>query len=105
LFAATLRLPVYYAFRLTSVLLILFAGGLLAHGIHEFAQVGLLPEIGKTTLAFIPEKASFAGQMLQAIFGLTKTMDMVQMTVYAAYVGFMGWWVFFRKRHTAAQPE
>jgi high-affinity iron transporter len=96
-FAATLRLPVFYAFRVTSVLLILFAGGLLVHGIHEFAEVGWLPEIGKSTFAFIPEKTSFAGQMLQAIFGFTKSMDMIQVASYAAYVSFMGWWVFFRK--------
>jgi high-affinity iron transporter len=95
-FAATLRMPVFYAFRLTSVLLILFAGGLLVHGIHEFAEVGWLPEIGKTTFALIPDKASFAGQMLQAIFGLTKSMDMIQVGSYLAYVSFMSWWVFFR---------
>lgn len=98
LFRATLRMPVYYAFRVTSVLLILFAAGLLVHGIHEFAEVGLLPEIGKTTFAILPEKSSFAGQMLQAIFGLTKSMDMIQVGSYISYVSFMGWYVFFRKK-------
>lgn len=98
LFGATLRMPVYYAFRVTSILLILFAGGLLVHGIHEFAEFGLLPEIGKTSLVLLPEKASFAGQMLQAIFGLTKSMDLVQISTYALYVSFMSWHVFFRKQ-------
>src|SRR3989344_6268229 len=41
LFTATLKLPVYSAFRVTSLLLILFAAGLLARGIHEFAEFGL----------------------------------------------------------------
>lgn len=100
LFGATLRMPVYWAFRVTSVLLILFAGGLLVHGIHEFVEVGLLPEIGKTTIALIPEKASFAGQMLQSVFGLTKTMDMLQVGMYSIYVAFMSWFVFFRKQNS-----
>lgn len=98
LFAATLRMPVFYAFRVTSFLLILFAGGLLVHGIHEFAEVGLLPEIGKSTLAIMPEKKTFAGEMLQAVFGLTKTMDFVQVATYSVYVLFMTWWVFLRNR-------
>ena len=99
LFGATLRMPVYLAFRATSILLILFAGGLLVHGIHEFAEVGLLPEIGKITIALIPEKATFAGQMLQAVFGLTRGMDMIQISTYSVYVVFMSWYVFFRKQN------
>ncbi len=105
LFGATLKMPVYVAFRATSILLILFAGGLLVHGIHEFAEFGLLPEIGKTTFALLPEKASFAGQMLQAVFGLTKSMDMIQLSSYSVYVAFMSWYVFFRKQNNNHAAE
>lgn len=97
LFTATLRLPVFYAFRATSILLILFAAGLLARGAHEFAEVGLLPEIGKMTFAFIPPKASFTGDMLKAVFGITQKMDMIQLSLYAGYTAFMSWWVFWRR--------
>lgn len=97
LFTATLRLPVYYAFRATSILLILFAAGLLARGVHEFAEAGLLPEIGKMTFAFIPPKASFTGDMLKAVFGITQKMDMIQLSLYAGYTAFMSWWVFSEK--------
>lgn len=97
LFTATLRLPVFYAFRTTSILLILFAAGLLARGVHEFAEVGLLPEIGKMTIAFIPPKATFAGDMLKAVFGITQKMDMIQLSLYAGYTSFMSWWIFGRK--------
>ncbi|MBI2611714.1 FTR1 family protein [Candidatus Gottesmanbacteria bacterium] len=96
LFTATLRLPVFYAFRVTSILLILFAAGLLARGIHEFAEVGIIPEIGKMTFAFIPAKATFTGDMLKAIFGITQKMDLIQLSLYSAYVALMSWWVFFR---------
>jgi high-affinity iron transporter len=99
LFTATLRLPVFYAFRTTSILLILFAAGLLARGVHEFAEIGWLPEIGKMTFSLIPPKATFAGDMLKAVFGITQKMDLVQLSLYATYVAFMLWWVFVRKSH------
>lgn len=95
-FTATLKMPVFYAFRVTSILLILFAGGLLARGIHEFAQVGLIPEIGKVTFAFMPEKTTVIGDMIKAIFGITQKMHATQLVPYTAYIAFMHWWVFFR---------
>ena len=98
LFTATLKLPVFYAFRVTSLLLILFAGGLLARGVHEFAEVGILPEVGKMTFSFLPPKATFAGDMIKAVFGITQKMDAIQLTLYGSYVAFMSWWVFLRGR-------
>jgi len=97
LFAAALKLPILYAFRTTSALLILFAGGLLARGVREFAEARILPEHAPYTLALLPQKAGIAGEMLKAIFGLTRTMDWLQLTMYGSYVAFMTWWVFFRK--------
>lgn len=97
LFAATLRLPVLYAFRTTSALLILFAAGLASRGIHEFAEAGVLPKLTKITLAFVPAKATLEGDMVKAIFGLTRTMDITQLAVYGSYVLVMAWYVFVRK--------
>jgi len=105
LFTATLRLPVFYAFRMTSILLILFAAGLLARGVHEFAEVGLLPEIGKMTFAFIPPKATLAGDMIKAIFGITQKMDAIQLSLYTSYIAFMSWWVFLRKTKSQHQSK
>lgn len=93
LFTATFRLPVFYAFRTTSILLILFAAGLLARGVHEFAEVGMLPEIGKMTFAFIPPKTTFIGDILKAVFGITQKMDLLQISIYSLYVITMSWLV------------
>lgn len=95
-FAATLRLPVFYAFRATSVLLILFASGLLSRGVHEFAEVGYIPEIGKINLFFIPYDSGFFADLIKTVFGLTKTMDFVQIFFYLSYTLVMVWWVFIR---------
>lgn len=98
LFAATLRLPVLYAFRLTSVLLILFAGGLLTRGIHEFTEAGILPELTRITFAFLPANATLSGDMIKAIFGVSRSMGLLQLSSYGLYITFMMWWVFFRNK-------
>ncbi len=43
LFAATLRMNLRLFFQVTSLLLILFAAGLVAHGVHEFNEAGVIP--------------------------------------------------------------
>ncbi len=102
LFTATLRMPVYYAFRASSVLLILFAGGLLARGVHEFAEAGIIPELTKITLPLIPAGESYAAEMIKAVFGITHHMDIAQLTLYSGYVLFMYWYVFLRKAQKKA---
>ncbi|OGG11697.1 hypothetical protein A2Z00_00720 [Candidatus Gottesmanbacteria bacterium RBG_13_45_10] len=102
LFSATIRLPVFHAFRITSGLLILFAAGLLARGLGELMEAGVvtvwkqLPDI---TFGFLPNDTSFLGHMIQTIFGITKSMHTTQLTVYLFYIIGMSWWVFFRKNY------
>lgn len=102
LFGVTQRVSVYHAYRISSALLILFAAGLLARGVHEFAEVGLLPEIGKMTFAFIPQKGTFFADMLKAVFGITQKMDLIQLSFYGIYTAVMGWYVFLKK---SSQPS
>lgn len=104
LFGATLRLPVYYAFRVTSGLLILFAAGLLARGVHEFAEVGLIPEFSYVGIPIVPANA-FMADMLKAIFGITKNMDMLQISLYILYTSVMVWYVYFRNKGLAIVEE
>ncbi|MEO6508829.1 MAG: FTR1 family protein [Patescibacteria group bacterium] len=95
LFSATIKLPIRYAFKTTSVLLILFAGGMLARGIHEFAESGLLPELMKLSMPLVPTNTVVA-DILKSVFGITKHMDITQIVPYIAYVLFMSWWVFLK---------
>lgn len=96
LFRATLRMPVYYAFRTTSILLILFAAGLLGRGLHEFGEIGLIPEFGEMNIVFLPEASTFVGGIIKAVFGITQKMHLTQLTAYSLYVIIMSWWVFGR---------
>lgn len=101
-FTATIRMPVYYAFRFTSILLILFAAGLLAHGYHEFAEAGVVPELYKLTSAVLPAKGTFGHDILNAVFGLRKSMDIIELALYTSYILLMNWWVFIKPRNAAA---
>lgn len=95
--SATLKMPVYYAFRATSILLILFAAGLLARGVHEFAEIGLVPEIGAVVFSMIPAKGMFLADLIKSIFGITQKMDYIQITLYTLYTSSMMWFVFLRR--------
>jgi len=100
-FTATLRMPVYYAFRFTSIMLILFAAGLLGRGVHEFAEAGLIPETMKLTAIVIPDKSTLFGGVMYSMFGIAKHMEISQLTIYVAYCMIMNWYVFGRKAVTS----
>jgi high-affinity iron transporter len=86
-------------FRVTSALLILFAAGLLARGIHEFTEAGVLPEMSTFVLNFIPEAQTFIGGFIKSMFGITRHMSILQLNMYILYSMWMGWWVYARKSH------
>ena len=97
LFGAAMRTPVYYAFRTSSILLVMFAAGLFARGVHEFTEVGILPELAQVTLPFIPQKGVFVADMIKSVFGITQKMDLIQLSVYCLYSIGMYWYIFIRK--------
>lgn len=90
LMTATIKLPVRLVFRATTILLVFFAAGLLAKGVHELAEYGLIPELYKLKIFFVPARETIVGSIVYALFGLRSTMDIVQIAVYGVYVGVMG---------------
>jgi high-affinity iron transporter len=98
IFRATLRLPVIHAFRATSLLLIFFAAGQLARGIQILTTLGIFPRFGSLSIVCIPRTSTYIGSLIQMIFGLSRSMDVLSFTMYVLYVGCMIWWVFGRER-------
>jgi high-affinity iron transporter len=86
-FAAGKRLDVRAFFRVTSVLLILFAAGLLAHGVHELQEAALLPTLVEHVwdVNFILDENSTIGAFLQALFGYNGNPSLLEMISYVAY--------------------
>jgi high-affinity iron transporter len=71
LYKAAIRLDLRHFFQFTSILLILFAAGLVAHGVHEFNEIGLIPPIIQPVwdASAILSEESFLGTVLKVLFG------------------------------------
>jgi len=107
IYASTLRLNIRMFFRITSLLLLVFAAGLFMHGVHEFQEAGLLPVLIAPlwdTSAII-SKTSLVGQFLRTLVGYTPTPSLVEIIAYVGYwlVTVLGvrWWV---ERRAAQMP-
>ena len=88
LFATTVRLDLRKFFQVTGFLLILFAAGLVAHGVHEFNEVGWIPSVIEHVWnvdSFISE-SSILGQLLQTLFGYNSSPALTEMIAYISYI-------------------
>ena len=87
LYRATIRLSVRRFLQVTGWLLILFAAGLFAHGVHEFVEAGLLPALIDpvwNTNAVLPE-ASPLGMVLRTLLGYNADPTLLEVIAYIIY--------------------
>ncbi len=87
LFAATVKLDLRRFFQVTGILLILFAAGLVAHGVHEFNEAGWIPAVVEHVWDINPvvdENSSF-GLVLKALFGYNGNPSLTEVLAYAGY--------------------
>lgn len=88
LFATAVRLDLRRFFQVTGFILILFAAGLVALGIHEFNEISWIPSIIEHVWdlnAFINE-SSILGQLLKALFGYNGNPSLTEMIGYFTYL-------------------
>jgi high-affinity iron transporter len=102
LFATTTRLDVGRLFQLTSLLLILFAAGLVAHGVHEFNEVGWIPAVVEHVWDLNPvlDENSTVGAILKALVGYNGNPSLTEVISYLGY-----WVVVLLARRTAQVPS
>ena len=109
LFATTVRLDLRRFFRVTGFLLILFAAGLVAHGVHEFNEAGLLPAVIEHVWNVNPilDEASTLGSMFAALFGYNGDPSLTEVTAYLAYfiTIFIGLRLSNQRAEEAVQPQ
>ena len=77
-------------FTATGVLVLLFAAGLLAKGVHEFQEAGLLGTVNEHVWSIgvgwlIPETSRFA-DFLKGLFGWNPAPSLEMVLVYLAYL-------------------
>ncbi len=75
-------------FRVTTVILLLFAAGLAAHAAHEFAEAGPLAAVEGPTLwstaAVLPDDDGL-GSIFRALFGYQDEPTVIEVVAYLAY--------------------
>jgi high-affinity iron transporter len=88
LFATAVRLDLRRFFQVTGILLILFAAGLIAHGVHEFNEVGWIPSIIEHVwnVDTIISESSLVGQLLKTLFGYNSSPSLTEMIAYFGYI-------------------
>lgn len=82
------RFDVRLFFRVTGVLILLFAAGLLVKGIHEFHEAGLLPAVVDPVwaLGFGDPESSLLGRVAAEVVGWTPAPSLFQVVAYWAYL-------------------
>ena len=101
LFATTVRLDLRRFFQVTGILLILFAAGLVAHGVHEFNEVGWIPAVIEHVwdVNAIVHEDSLPGQLLQTLFGYNGNPSLTELLAYFAYLITVS--IFWRRDNVA----
>jgi len=88
LFASIIQLNLRRFFQVTGILLLLFAAGLVAHGVHEFNEVGWIPGVVEHIWNTNPilHEDSTLGLMLKALFGYNGNPSLTEVVAYLAYI-------------------
>ncbi len=87
LFACTWRQNLRWFFRVTSALLLFFAAGLIAKGVHEFNEIGWIPSVVDPVWnsASILTEQSLLGAVLKTLFGYSSHPTLTALAAYLTY--------------------
>lgn len=90
------RINLRLFFRVTGILILLFAAGLLAKGVHEFQEAGVISTAAEHVYdvssvdALNPDETTF-GEFLGGLFGWSPNPSIEMVIVYFAYLIPVGW--------------
>lgn len=102
IFATTRKLNLRHFFQVTNVLLLLFAAGLVAYGVHELNEVGWIPTIIDNVwdINHILSDKSELGGILKALFGYNGNPSLAEVISYLAYFAILGTILLRNQRKT-----
>ncbi|MBI2305419.1 MAG: FTR1 family protein [Chloroflexi bacterium] len=107
LFKGSHRLNLRVFFNVTGVLLILFAAGLLARGIHELQEAGAFPILIEHIwdINNVLNEKEGMGSFLKALFGYNGNPELIEALAYVAYLVTALTYFFRIPRLAASQAE
>ena len=92
IFQSLLRLDISRFFQVTSVILVLFAAGLVANGIHEFNEAGIIPTVVYPVwdINHILDERSPLGELSKSLFGYNGNPSLTEVMGYFFYFVMLG---------------
>ena len=105
IYRGALRINLRTFFQWTGVFLVLIAGGVLAYGIHDLQEAGVLPGLNNLLFdvsAQVPP-GSMHGALLKGIFNFSPATTVLQAVVWLAYV-VPTMWLFVRMAFGHSAP-
>ncbi|MFX0102195.1 MAG: FTR1 family protein [Candidatus Hodarchaeota archaeon] len=101
IFLGSVNINLKKFFSVTSVLLILFAAGLIAHGIHELQEAGVVPIILEEVWNINPPQnldgsypllhdKGAIGEILKGLFGYNGNPSLIEVLSYIAFISLIG---------------
>lgn len=87
IYASTLRLNLRLFFNVTSILLLIFAAGLLSLSVHEFQEAGLLMVLNEHLwdMNHVLDENSILGSILKAVLGYNGNPSLLEVVAYLGY--------------------
>ena len=106
IFVSSLKIDLKKFFNATSIVLILFAAGLVAHGIHEFQEAGVIgigsqeawnlnPAINPDGSFPLLHEKGLIGSFFRDLFGYNGNPSFLEVLAYAGYLAIVA---FYWKR-------
>jgi high-affinity iron transporter len=107
LFSTTNRLSLSGFFKVTNILLIFFAAGMVAYGVHELNEAGWIPAIIYPVwdINHILSDKSGLGLVVKALFGYNGNPSLTEVIAYVTFLAFLlGNYVRFQRSETNKMP-
>ncbi len=97
IFVGSMRISLKKFFNITSLLLILFAAGLVAHGVHELQEAKIIPTVIEHLWDINPtvnpdgsypplHEKGYIGSILKGLFGYNGNPSLIEVLSYFVYI-------------------
>ena len=99
IFVGSMRINIKTFFRITSILLILFAAGLVAHGVYELQEAEIIPIVIEHVWDINPKapraaegiypllhEKGYIGSIAKGLFGYNGDPSLIEVLVYVVYL-------------------
>lgn len=93
LYRGSLKLNIRTVFQATGAVIVVLSAGMLAHGLHELQELGVVPTIMEhlwDTNGVLNEKVG-VGAFLKALLGYNGNPSLIEVVAYWTYLTVVGW--------------